>query len=76
MSTEYKKKKILEMKMTGKKPRGRPQTRWLGQVKRETEKTAQSCGKVEETQIWTDRQVDIPLQKSTHNSGNDKRKKK
>jgi hypothetical protein len=31
-------KRLMEMKMTGKRPRGRPQTRWLDQVKRDTER--------------------------------------
>jgi hypothetical protein len=35
MSTEY--QNVLEMKMSRKRPRSRPQTRWLVQVERERE---------------------------------------
>jgi hypothetical protein len=31
-------KTVLEMKMNGKRPKGRPQTWWLDQVKREIER--------------------------------------
>jgi hypothetical protein len=41
--------RLLELKMTGKRPRGRPQTWWLDQVKRDIERRGQSWRKVEET---------------------------
>jgi hypothetical protein len=31
-------KRLLEMKMNGRRPRGRPRTRWKDQVKRDVER--------------------------------------
>jgi hypothetical protein len=47
MADEKIPKKMLEMKLRGRRPRGRPRTRWMDQVKREMEKR----GKKE----WEDR---------------------
>jgi hypothetical protein len=55
MDEHRKPKTVLEMKMSGTKPKGRPQTWWLDQVKRDIERRGQYWGKVEEIQEWTDR---------------------
>jgi hypothetical protein len=43
-------RRVLEMKMSGKKPKGRPQTQRLDKVKKYVERRGQSWGKVEEMQ--------------------------
>jgi hypothetical protein len=43
-------KRLLEMKMGGKRPSSRQRTRWLDQVKRDTERRKRFWGKVKETQ--------------------------
>jgi hypothetical protein len=48
-------KRLLEMKMSGKRLGSRPQTWLLDQVKRNIERRGQSGRMVEETQEWTDR---------------------
>jgi hypothetical protein len=48
-------KTLLEMKMTEKRPKGRPQKRWLNQVNRHTERQRQFWRKVEEMQEWKDK---------------------
>jgi hypothetical protein len=49
MSTEYP-KTLLQMKITEKTPRGRPQTQWLDQDNRNIGRKEQSWEKVEEMQ--------------------------
>jgi hypothetical protein len=67
----------MEMKISGKGPTGKPLTQWTGQVKRDIGRRGQFWEKAEEIQEWTDkRQMETPLQKLTHESGNDIRKKK
>lgn len=46
---------LLEMKITGKRPKARLRRRWPDQVKRDKERKERSWGTVEETQEWTDR---------------------
>jgi hypothetical protein len=48
-------KRLLEIKMTTKRPRGRPQTQWLDQVKTDIERIGRSWGKVKEMQEWINR---------------------
>jgi hypothetical protein len=57
-------KRVLEMKMRGKRPKGRPQAWWLHQVKRDIERREQSWGNVEQTQEQTGRDSWRPLCKS------------
>jgi hypothetical protein len=38
MADERLPKKVLKMKLSGRRPRGRPRTRWMDQVKRDMEK--------------------------------------
>jgi hypothetical protein len=52
--TEYL-KRILDMKMSGRRPMARPRTQMLHKVKRDTEIRRRSWGKVEEMHKWTDR---------------------
>jgi hypothetical protein len=41
-------KSVMERKMSGKRPKSRPQTQWLDQAKREIERREQYWGKVEQ----------------------------
>jgi hypothetical protein len=45
-------KRLLEMEMSGRRPRGRPCTRWIDQAKRNVE---QDRMKVDQMQEWADR---------------------
>jgi hypothetical protein len=38
MADERIPKKMMEMKLRGRRPRGRPRTRWMDQIKRDMEK--------------------------------------
>jgi hypothetical protein len=55
MDENKKPKRVLDMKMNGKIPRGRSQTWWPDQVKAHIDSREQSWKKVEEMQEQTDR---------------------
>jgi hypothetical protein len=46
---------LLEMKMSGRRPRGRPHTWWTDQVKRAIERRGGDWRMVDEMQEWADR---------------------
>jgi hypothetical protein len=48
-------KKMLEMKSRGRKPRGRPRTRWMDQVKRDMENRGKTWTQVQQDRIWEDK---------------------
>jgi len=48
MADERIPKKMLEMKLRGRRPRGRPRTRWMDQVKREMEKRGKKWTQVQQ----------------------------
>jgi hypothetical protein len=48
-------KRVLQVKMSGKRHKVRPQTQWLHKVKRDIERRGFSWRIVEEVQEWTDR---------------------
>jgi hypothetical protein len=48
-------KRILEIKMSGRRPRRRPYTRWIDQVKRDVERREQDWRRADEMQEWEDR---------------------
>jgi hypothetical protein len=45
-------KNMLEMKLRGKRPRGRPRTRWMDQVKSEMEKRGKKWTLVKQDGRW------------------------
>jgi hypothetical protein len=45
-------KNMLEMKLRGRRPRGRPRTRWMDQVKREMEKRGKKWTQVKQDGRW------------------------
>jgi hypothetical protein len=66
---------MLEIKLRGRRPRGRPRTRWMDQVKRDVEKRGRKCTHVQQDRKWGDRHRWRFLYKSTQRIGNDLRKK-
>jgi hypothetical protein len=48
MADERIPKKMLEMKLRGRRPRGRPKARWMDQVKREMEKRGKKWTQVQQ----------------------------
>jgi hypothetical protein len=48
-------KKTLEMKLRGRRPRGRPRTRWMDQVMRDVEKRGKKWTQVKQDREWEDR---------------------
>jgi hypothetical protein len=55
MADERIPKKILEMKLRGRRPRGRPRTRWMDQVKRDMERRGKNWTQVQKDREWEDR---------------------
>jgi hypothetical protein len=55
MTDERIPKKTLEMKLRGRRPRGRPRTRWMDQVKRDMEKRGKKWTQVQQDREWEDR---------------------
>jgi hypothetical protein len=55
MADERIPKKMLEMKSRGRRPRGRPRTRWMDQVKRDTENRGKKWTQVQQDRIWEDK---------------------
>jgi hypothetical protein len=47
-------KKTLEMKLRGRRPRGRPRTRWMYQVMRDVENRGKKWTQVKQDRIWED----------------------
>jgi hypothetical protein len=47
-------KRLLEMKMSGRRSRGRPCTQWIDQVKIDVERRGQDWRMVDEMQEWAD----------------------
>jgi hypothetical protein len=45
-------KKMLEMKLRGRRPRGRLRTRWMDQVKRDMEKRGKKWMQVKQDREW------------------------
>jgi hypothetical protein len=48
MADERIPKRTLEMKLRGRRPRGRPRTRWMGQVMRDVEKRGKKWTQVKQ----------------------------
>ena len=48
-------KMMLQMKPKGKRPRGRPRTRWLDQIREDIEKRDQDWMEMQITEEWKDR---------------------
>jgi hypothetical protein len=48
-------KRMLEMKLRGRRPRGRPRTRWMDQVMRDVEKRGKKWTQVKQDREWEDR---------------------
>jgi hypothetical protein len=55
MADERMPKKMLEMKLRGRRQRGRPRTRWMDQVKREMDKRGKKWTQVQQDREWEDR---------------------
>jgi hypothetical protein len=55
MADERVPKRMLEMKLRGRRPRGRPRTRWTDQVKRDTEKRGKKWTQMQQAKEWEDR---------------------
>jgi hypothetical protein len=55
MADERIPKKMLEMKLRGRRPRGRPRTRWMDQVKRDMERRGKKWTQVQKDREWEDR---------------------
>jgi hypothetical protein len=47
--------KMLQMKLRGRRPGGRPRTRWMDQEKREMEKRGKKWTQVQQDSEWEDR---------------------
>jgi hypothetical protein len=45
-------KRTLEMKLRGRRPRGRPRTRWMDQVMRDVEKRGKKWTQVKQDREW------------------------
>jgi hypothetical protein len=52
---------MLEMKLRGRQPRGRPRARWMDQVKRDMEKRGKKWTKVQQDGMGRQRQMEISL---------------
>jgi hypothetical protein len=52
MADERIPKTMLEMKMRGRRPRGRPRTRWMDKVKRDAEKRGKKWKQVKQDREW------------------------
>jgi hypothetical protein len=62
MADERIPKKMLEMKLRGRRPRGRPRTRWMDQVKRDMKKRGKKWTQVKGNRKWEDKeQMEISL---------------
>jgi hypothetical protein len=48
-------KRMLEMKLWGRRPRDRPRSRWMDQVKRDIEKRGKKWTQVKQDREWEDR---------------------
>jgi hypothetical protein len=68
-------KRLPQIKTSEKRPRGRPRTWWIHQVKRDVKKRGWDWMMVDEMQEWADRDSLRLLCMSTHKCGNDIRKK-
>jgi hypothetical protein len=55
MADERISKKMLEMKLRGRRPRSRPRTRWMYQVKTDMEKRGKKWKQVKQDREWEDR---------------------
>jgi hypothetical protein len=55
MADERIPKKMLEMKLRGRRPRGRLRTRWMDQVQRDMEKRGKKWTQVQQHREWEDR---------------------
>jgi hypothetical protein len=55
MTDERIPKRTLEMKLRGRRPRGRPRTRWRDQVMRDVEKRGKKWMQVKQDREWEDR---------------------
>jgi hypothetical protein len=55
MADERIPKKMLEMKLMGRRPRGRPRTRWIDQAKTDMEKRGKKWTQVIKDKEWEDR---------------------
>jgi hypothetical protein len=69
-------KRLLEIKMTAKRPRGRPWTQQLDQVKTDRKKRMISGEGWKNTIVDRQRQLETPFQKLTRENGNNIRKRK
>jgi hypothetical protein len=78
MADERIPRKMLEMKLRVRRPRGRPRTRWMDEVKREMEKRGKEWMQVIQDREWEDRDTWRFLCNSRpkKKTGNDLRKKK
>jgi hypothetical protein len=52
MADERIPKKTLEMKLRGRRPRGRPRTRWMDQVMRDVETRGKTWTQVKQDREW------------------------
>jgi hypothetical protein len=55
MADERIPKRTLEMKLRGRRPKGRPRTRWMDQVMRDEEKKGKKWTQVKQDREWEDR---------------------
>jgi hypothetical protein len=55
MADERIPKRTLEMKLRGRRPRGRPRTRWTDQVMRDVKKRGKKWTQVKQDREWEDR---------------------
>jgi hypothetical protein len=55
MADERIPRRTLEMKLRGRRPRGRPSTRWMDQVMRDVEKREMKWTQVKQDREWEDR---------------------
>jgi hypothetical protein len=61
MADERIPRRTLEMKLRGRRPRGRPRTRWMDQEMRDVEKRGKKWTQVKQDREWEDREMEISL---------------